>query len=182
MPSAAGVPVRMALRAEGAAPAAVAPVDQLGDLAKRPVSERELEIQGSVAQTGGPLEPPVQLEDAGVADADVGAHGTPFQPDAPLTFRVQPEREVGIGEGERLLHLAQLEVDASRRCLDIGEAWARFGARFWWWAPRRPARCVRPVLRDSNVRRHGEPGSSWGCRDRACRFPAVLATARSGEG
>src|SRR5215469_9191140 len=93
-----------------ATPAAIASIEEFGQLTERAVGEAELEIKRGIAQVGSALKASFQFEGAGVADVDVRADGAGLQPESPQALRFEPESEVGIGEGEGLLHLAKLEI------------------------------------------------------------------------
>ena len=95
-----------------------------------PLVKLILRLSGRVPQTGGALKPAFHPERAGVAHRDVGAHGTGLQPDTPFILGLQPQRKVGIGKCESLLHLAEFEVDAPGRGLHVGEARPRLRTGF----------------------------------------------------
>jgi hypothetical protein len=83
-------------RGEAAAPAAIASVNQCGDLAQLALGEIHFQTDGSISKLGRCLETALHPERARVTYRDVRSHGAGLEPDAPLVFRFQPQRKVCI--------------------------------------------------------------------------------------
>ena len=107
---------------DASSPAAIAPVNKIGELAQLALDEVDLEIEGRVAQAGCALKAAFHLECAGVAYGDVGAHGVCVEPDTPFIFGLKPKGKVGVGKCECFFHLAEFEVDASSLGFHVREA------------------------------------------------------------
>ena len=86
------------------------------------------------------------LEQAGVAEVEIGAHRLRLQAHAPGILRVLPQSEIGFGEAIGLLFRSKLEIDPAVVRLDVGKAGAHFASCFGGRRNRRPGGALEQIL------------------------------------
>src|SRR5712692_6944753 len=113
-----------------AAPSPIFSAQQLGDLSELPVLPLHGQLHWGQPQAGSALPGCVDLEQPGIGEIKIRAHGRGLYASAPGILRILPKRHVGIHQRVGLLRLSQLEIDASTAGFEVGERRASLRSRF----------------------------------------------------